>query len=291
VNRRQSTPGRRRQQLFVYQELLPGDVFLVSSWYATSIVIKFATFSRFSHAAIYLGAGRYFEATSDQGSYVGCLKVHKCGFNVELKTPQTLLYHPEWHRAVVLRHSGIIGADCITPDCKKALRDKIYRAMLLHRGHEYAELSDLAGATRLPRFARRAKVRLLSNLEKLTKNEKTVPGMFCSAAVACILRTAGLPATSLPIENVSPGTLAHRGCSRLRRVNSCLAETDKNLSGDSEALRKFEKLLKDELPVTQANAWFRAQRLELKKLNMHRAKVRQISNSLSRVIGVERIAQ
>jgi hypothetical protein len=200
-------------------KLLIGDVLLIKSRGKPGAVVSLASGGQYSHAAIYAGFTRIFEALTTGVGYssfpVSKIEIHNDGWH-------TFCDVSSFERIDVFRLPEIARPE----DHKsEAFRDRFTTLLWEYNGLEYSLLERLAHASSLgraiPTFA--GLVMRVFGTVALGDAKKRLPGPFCSELVVEALSQAGfkLLSEARKSSTVSPNDLSNPAVTYLEPVNDC----------------------------------------------------------------------
>lgn len=274
-------PGKKTWYLSV-DELIPGDVLLSSSKGMVSFAIRAGSgMGRYSHAALYLGAGLYIEATTERGLSFGMLLPRKAESDPKSGTSRILANNDEWDVCHVYRHEEM----CKQLNLKPSMNDMNLMLLLSsmaaeHSGHDYALLEQLGKASPLLRNFPATKERLLKAIGKLGADKgKEIPRLFCSALVAQLFDEAGFKVVSnqVDVEHISPSDLGDPDKSSLRHQSQLEVQPYPDIPNDDKRLDSRRGIAESHLAMMQAAAsQLRDNRVALQKLDQFEEQMAEI---------------
>lgn len=235
---------RGKENVMAYlrvDKLHAGDVLLVNSPGKASDLIVKATGGPYSHAALYAGGLRLFEALTTGVAYTRLplvkVEVHDDGIWRQFCDITA------YERMDVLRVPEIARpSDYGTYAFQRRFSDLLWE----YNGLDYSKLTRLAKAAAigrtLPQFS--ALVMQVLGTVALGDSRKVLPGPFCSELVVEALTQAGfgLLAKHRDASSVSPSDLSDLSVTTLVPVEGCFEELNDAISPDLEKQQMIENI-------------------------------------------------
>ena len=213
-----------------------GDVLLVRSSAKGSAIIAQTTAGRFSHAALYAGSYKLFEALPD-GLGFSPMKIVKAE-NEPHRMYRLLCSMSEYQDFSVYRCPREFQSN---PDENLYSRIDRYSELLAKfHGLEYPQLERLADASPAlsrAQWLKKAILRIAGNFAYDDSN-KAIPGLFCSELVVTILTSFGFSVLKIPLDacEIAPSDLADPNISNLVEVPEVIGCENAAVPNDSELL-------------------------------------------------------
>lgn len=222
-------------------KLHAGDVLLVKSPGKGSDLIVKATGGPYSHAALYAGCFRLFEALPTGVAYARLplvkVEVHDDGIY------RQFCDITRYERMDVLRVPAIARpSDYGTYAFQRRFSDLLWE----YNGLDYSKLTRLAKVTAigraLPRFS--ALTMQVLGTVALGDSRKALPGPFCSELVveALIQAGFGLLSKHRDASSISPSDLLDPSITTLVPVDGCFDELDDSILPDLEKQRMIDNI-------------------------------------------------
>lgn len=219
--------------------LCVGDVILSGGGELISKGIKFATNSRYSHAAIYIGKGRYLESTGELGVAVGRFPL----IQVQAEAGKYIGLVDGVAAFDIFRHKSI-GDGVASWRSGLELSIQIQSTFLGELGRHYSKLNRLVEVEGVNRLSR--KLGEVAKQLPVVDNVGHSDGVFCSELVSLVLeKFVGervIPA--LEPEHTSPAAFS-RFNEAFRLVTAVDELPDYKMSNDEA--KKMNELNQDEL--------------------------------------------
>lgn len=272
----------KRQKPFVdFSQLLPGDILLTTSKGWTSFGIRLITWSKYSHALLYIGSGEVIQSTPNQGIAMSSLDILKvestqaCQEKVFCTLPGAKIIH-------VFRHKQLAITASSGNAIQNNLMASINNAALENWGYDYSKLEKFANVFWRPL---QKVVRPLLQLAGLIADKnKIAPGAFCSHLVAKILDTIGLtPIANVNSETVSPGAICRHKNSAMLRQQQIEIRPDPFVICDQNRL-DFYRSLKSATVSEQFNSYVRVQRQTFARLDQFDREMKSQTAKLNRFV-------
>lgn len=216
-----------------------GDVLLVRSSGIGSGIIAHTTAGRFSHAALYAGGYKLFQALPD-GLGFSPMRMVKAE-NEPYRMYRLLCSMAEYSDFAVYRCPPEFQSN---PDEDFASRvDRFVDLMIKFHGLEYPQLERLADAS--PAFSRAQwlKKAILRITGKVMSDDshKAITGPFCSELVVTILTSLGFSVLKIPLldgRDIAPSDLADPNISNLMEVPEVIVRESATVPNDPELLER-----------------------------------------------------